>query len=478
MPQRKLHIFDTQTRMVEEITPEKDSLIRMYTCGPTVYDFAHIGNFRTFLFEDMLRRTLQLFGYTVTQVMNLTDVDDKTIRQSLVKNIPLAQYTEQYKKAFFEDLSFLRIQKAEQYPEATAYIPQMIAMISALVDKKAAYIHTDKSVYFSLSAAKEYGKLSHLKTQELQTQKRALSSTDSYEKEDLQDFVLWKAYDEKRDGSVFWESPWGKGRPGWHIECSVMAKELLGETIDIHAGGVDLIFPHHENEIAQSETCTGKPFSRYWVHAEHLLVDHKKMSKSLGNFYTLRDLIEKGYDPVAIRFFLLSNHYRTQLNFSLESIEAASASIKRIRDCVQRIETEAKKQIDTEEFLKKVSSYKEDFLNALAHDLHANEAVATVFDLIRYVNHTLDSSGISENEASILKDFFAQFDAIFDILRADEKSIPEEIQQLLDQRAAARKRKDYAASDTLRNKIFSLGYIVEDLPEGQRVQKDVQQKKN
>ncbi len=464
-----IRLYNTLTRTLDEVVPLDGSTIRMYTCGPTVYDVAHIGNFRTFLFEDVLRKTLQLFNYKVFQVMNLTDVDDKTIKGSIAKNLPLTEYTAQYKKAFFEDLDALKIERAERYPEATAYIKQMIDMVQTLLEKKAAYVHTDGSVYFAIDKVKNYGKLSHLKLEELSQGASKPVAGDEYSKEGISDFVLWKAYDTNRDGPVFWDSPWGKGRPGWHLECSVMAKDLLGDTIDIHAGGVDLIFPHHENEIAQSETCTGKPFANLWVHAEHLLVDHKKMSKSLGNFYTLRDLIKLGYDPIAIRFFLISNHYRTQLNFTLSSLDAALAGVKRIRDCAQRLTDEVSEVPSNESLTVSVSDCEHRFLSSLANDLNTNEALAAVFDCVRIVNHHIDTFGISASDASFAKSFFLHFDSVFCVLQLTQEALPEKVSQLLKDRLQARKEKNWKLSDSLRNEINQAGYRVEDLPEGQRI---------
>ena len=471
MPTHVLHLYDTLLRRVEPILPSDGKKIRMYTCGPTIYDNAHIGNFRTFLFEDLLRRTLKLFGYQVCQVMNLTDVDDKTIKGATQKGIPLKQYTDQYKEAFFQDLDALRIERAEHYPEATAYIPDMIAMIQELERKGAAYKDADGSVYFDLSKAKEYGKLSHLDLGSLQHGASKKTLGDEYAGEGAADFVLWKAYDPQRDGAVFWESPWGKGRPGWHLECSVMAKKLLGETIDVHAGGVDLIFPHHENEIAQSETCTGKPFALHWVHAEHLLVDHKKMSKSLGNFYTLRDLLAKGHSPVAIRFFLQGNHYRTQFNFSFQALEAAAAGVKRVRDFAERVKGTGTEQPVSPSVKEAIDGYENRFCTALANDLNINEGLSALFEFIRYGNHLLDTEAMTEGDRQYARAFLQKADSIVAIVEPEKEELPLSVVQLLNERLGARKRKEWAKSDALRAQITALGYIVEDLPEGQRTSK-------
>jgi cysteinyl-tRNA synthetase len=466
-----LRLYDSLLREEKPVLPSDGKTIRLYTCGPTIYDFAHIGNFRTFLFEDLLRRTLKLFGFSVYQVMNLTDVDDKTIRGSIQKGISLKEYTDKYKASFFEDLDALRIERAESYPEATAYIAGMIDMIKTLEEKGAAYKHTDGSVYFSLSKAKDYGKLSHLDMSSLKHGASGRILGDDYTREGIADFVLWKAYDPERDGTVFWESPWGKGRPGWHLECSVMAKQLLGETIDLHAGGVDLIFPHHENEIAQSETCTGKPFSLHWAHAEHLLVDHKKMSKREGNFYTLRDLLAKGYSPLAIRFFLQSNHYRTQLNFSFQGLDAALASIKRIRDCVERCKALAKAEVPENEWKNTVIRFRNRFYDALAQDLNISEALAVLFEFIRATNQFLDQSQLTPGDCTHALEFFKVVDSILAVMEPESEAVPPAVTQLLAERLEARKQKEWAKSDALRGQINALGFLVEDLPDGQRVTK-------
>jgi len=467
----QLRLFDTMSRKEEAILPSDGKTIRFYTCGPTVYDVAHIGNFRTFLFEDLLRRTLKLFGYSVCQVMNITDVDDKTIRGAMREKISLNEFTDRFKKAFFDDLKTLRIEPAEQYPEATKHIGEMLDMIATLIEKKAAYVHSDGSVYFSIEKAPGYGKLSHLDLEELRPNASGKNFGDEYSHEGVADFALWKAYDKDRDGDVFWESPWGKGRPGWHLECSIMAKEFLGETIDLHAGGVDLIFPHHENEIAQSETTTGKPFSLRWAHAEHLLVDHKKMSKKLGNFYTLRDLLEKGYAPSAIRFFLISNHYRTQLNFSFQGLDAAHASIKRVRDFAERLEQNVEQEGKNSDYSQAVSQHEERFFDALSRDLNISEALAAFFEYIRHTNHLLDEKKLGTEDVSTAQTFLQTVDSVLDIIEPDEPSLPKEVELLMQKRQEARERKEWEKSDEIREKLNNLGYTVEDLPTGQRITK-------
>lgn len=322
---------------MEEIAPLDGKVIRMYTCGPTVYNFAHIGNFRCYVFEDLLRRTLKFFGFKVEQVMNLTDVDDKTIKGALEKKVSLAEFTKPYIQAFFEDLETLNIEKVEHYPAATDYFAEMITIIQGLLEKGIAYRGKEGSVYFAIDRFPSYGRLSHLHLKDLRINASESNAADEYDKENISDFVLWKAYDPERDGNLFWESPFGPGRPGWHIECSAMAMKLLGPSIDIHVGGVDNMFPHHENEIAQSEAYSCCHFVKHWLHVEHLLVNHKKMSKSLGNFFTLRDLLAKGYTGPQVRYLLLQAHYRTQLNFTLEGLDAAVSSLQRLDDFIHRL---------------------------------------------------------------------------------------------------------------------------------------------
>ncbi len=458
-----LKLFNTSSRKKEEVRNKK---IRMYTCGPTVYDYAHIGNFRTYLFEDLLRRTLKYLGYEVRQVMNITDVDDKTIQRAYEEKVALDTYTRPFIQAFFEDIDILQIERAEDYPRATHYIPQMIALIDTLLKKGHAYLTRDGSVYFSLKSFPAYGKLSHLNFSELKTVEQ---SRDEYDKEAASDFVLWKTYDPLRDGSVFWDSPFGKGRPGWHIECSAMAMALLGDTIDIHCGGVDNMFPHHENEVAQSECSSGKVFVLHWVHVEHLLVHHKKMSKSLGNFFTLRDLIQKGYHPLEIRYLLLQGHYRTQLNFTFQELEAVKMARARISDFVFRLQaiTSPKKE-ETRLLLKKA---KEAFVEAILDDINASLAFSVIFDLIREVNTLCDQDKIGQEDAKNILTLLSEFDSLFSCLPLHKKelSVPEEVQRALEQREEARKKKDFSLADSLRDYIYEKGYVIDDTPQGLRL---------
>jgi cysteinyl-tRNA synthetase len=338
MQKYKLKLYNTETREKEEITPTDGQTIRMYTCGPTVYNFAHIGNFRTYVFEDLLRRAIKFFGFSIQQVMNLTDIDDKTIKGAIENKVSLDAFTKPFKEAFFQDLKTLGIESVEHYPQATDFIPEMITIIQALLEKGVAYRGHDGSIYFAIAKFPSYGRLSHLHLDELQAGASNRVNMDEYDKENVSDFVLWKAYDPTRDGEIFWESPFGKGRPGWHIECSAMAMKLLGESLDIHVGGVDNMFPHHENEIAQSEAYSSRHFVKHWLHSEHLLVDHKKMSKSLGNFYTLRDLLNQGYTGQQVRYMLLHTHYRTPLNFTFEGLDAALQTLTRMADFILRMQ--------------------------------------------------------------------------------------------------------------------------------------------
>ncbi len=464
-----LNLFNTETRKKEKIIPRERNLIKLYTCGPTVYDFAHIGNFRTYIFEDLLKRTLKYLGYYVTHVMNITDIDDKTIKGALEKKISLHEYTEPFRQSFFEDLTTLNIQKAEYYPKATQYIEQMIDIILRLVDKKVAYKGADGSIYFSINKFKTYGRLSHLDLKSLK--KGVFVFTDEYDKENASDFVLWKAFDPIRDGNIFWNSPFGKGRPGWHIECSAMAIKLLGNTIDIHCGGVDNIFPHHENEIAQSESFTNEKFVIHWAHSEHLLVDGKKMSKSLGNFYTLRDLLSTGYTGRDIRYMLIHTHYRTQLNFTFDGLKAAKASIQRIQDFVERLKSV--KETTPFNLIKLIiESEKSKFIEAITDDLNISVALACIFDLIREVNFLIDDKKISQEEANQVLKFLTDIDEILGFISLNEKeSFPKIVEEALEKRKEARKNKNFKLADELRDFIFDQGYIIEDLSDGARLKK-------
>jgi cysteinyl-tRNA synthetase len=459
---KKLLLYNTEKRQKEAI-PNANPL-KLYTCGPTVYNFAHIGNLRTYTFEDLLKRTILFFGKGVKHVMNLTDVDDKTIRAAIHADESLLAFTEKFSKAFFSDLKELNILPAELYPKATDHIPEMIYMIESLIQKNLAYVGKDGSVYYRISAFKSYGKLSHLKLDELEVGASDRVATDEYDKDNASDFVLWKTYDEKRDGPIFWESPFGRGRPGWHIECSAMAIKHLGETVDIHCGGVDNIFPHHENEIAQSEGCTGKCFAKQWLHSEHLIVDGKKMSKSLGNFYTLRDLLDKGYTGNEVRYLLLSTHYRTQLNFTLDGLLAARSSLERLSAFLHRIDRVRGSGGKVGPLLHKAEAT---FTDALADDLNISVALAALFDLIRDVNSLIDSEEVNESEGEKVLSLFKKFDTVLGCIPfPKEEKIPQEIADLFAKRQEARAAKQWAESDRCRDELTERGYLIEDSPSG------------
>jgi cysteinyl-tRNA synthetase len=467
----KLQLFNTETREKELLEPADGNKVRMYTCGPTIYDFAHIGNFRTYVFEDLLRRTIQFFGFSVDQAMNITDIDDKTIRGAIAKNIPLKEYTEPFRIAFFEDLKKLNIEPVEHYPNATDYISEMIEVIEKLIAKGNAYRSSNGSIYFSIRKFPLYGRLSHLNLGDLKANASGENEADEYDKENISDFVLWKAYDPTRDGKIFWESPFGPGRPGWHIECSAMAMKLLGHSIDIHCGGIDNMFPHHENEIAQSECYSGCRFAKLWLHAEHLLVDHKKMSKSLGNFFTLRDLLNKGYTGAELRYLLLSSHYRTQLNFTFAGLDGARSSLNRIRDLIERlrgIETDGPATIS----LSILQEANHKFKLALADDLNISQALASLFDLIRELNIQADNRALTKADAEAALQLFEQWDRVLGVLPLYAKEeAPKRLLELLAQRNQARAEKNWKQSDLIRDEIFASGYTIEDSLEGAKLKK-------
>ncbi len=461
-----LTFHNTLTRRKEEFVPLVKGEVRMYTCGPTVYDYAHIGNFRSYIFEDILRRYLKYRGFRVIQVMNLTDVDDKTIRDSRKAGISLAEHTEKYTKAFFEDIDILGIERAEHYPHATDHIQEMIEIVSGLLEKGYAYKGDDGSVYFRIEKFEDYGKLAHITPDLLQP--GATVRQDEYDKESVADFALWKAWDED-DGDVFWESPFGNGRPGWHIECSAMSMKYLGETFDIHTGGVDNIFPHHENEIAQSEAYTGKQFVRYWLHAAHLIVEGRKMSKSLGNFYTLRDILEKGYTGRQIRFLLMSCHYRQQLNFTFDGLDAAKSALQRIDDFLTRLD-EADAPDDGADVAEEIHKTRQDFVSAMDDDLNISAAMGSLFDLIRWANQQIDERSIGKAGASELRSFFEEIDSVLGLLPGEVEIAPE-VQRLAEERGRARTERNFALADEIREKVGQMGYSLEDTPKGVRIKK-------
>ncbi len=455
-----LRFYNTMSRELEEFKPIEGNHVRMYTCGPTVYDFAHIGNFRTYMFEDLLRRFLKYKGFKVTQVMNITDIDDKTIKRSMKQGITLDEYTEKYIKAFFEDLDALRIERAEVYPKATKHINEMVELIRRLIDKGLAY-EVNGNYYYPLSKFPDYGKLSHIDLSGLKPGARV--ATDEYEKESVSDFALWKAWD-KNDGDVFWETELGKGRPGWHIECSAMSMKYLGEAFDIHTGGVDNIFPHHENEIAQSEGATGKPFAGFWLHSSHLVVEKRKMSKSFQNFYTLREILDKGYPVLAVRYVLLATHYRMQLNFTLDGVDAARNSLERYNDFYNNL-----KDYSGGESSGEADGLIDGFLNhfeeSLDDDLNISAALGTVFDFIRDINRLKSEDKLSSGETKKALTAVEKIDTVLDFLQTDDK-IDSEIESMIQARTEAKKNRDFETADRIRSELLERGIILEDTPDG------------
>ncbi len=466
-----MNVYNSLTRRVEALSPLENNTIRLYTCGPTVYNFAHIGNFRAYAFEDILRRVIQFNGFKVKQVMNLTDVDDKTIRGANAAGVALTTYTKTYKDAFFADLKKLNIEPAEVYPAATDHIPEMIALVEKLMEKGVAYQSEDGSVYFKVRAFAGYGKLAHIDFDHQQTGLRC--AADEYDKENVGDFALWKAW-EPSDGPVGWDSPWGRGRPGWHIECSAMSMKYLGETFDLHTGGIDNLFPHHENEIAQAEAATGKMFVKTWMHCAHLKVNGEKMSKSLGNFFTLRDVIEKGYTGREIRYVLVNAHYRTGLNFAFSALDDARKSLARIDACVEAVAkiagdgAPAANLDNAPDFAKKAL---EDFAAAVNDDLNLPKAFAATFELVRHTNAAVGAGTLTSEAASGVLATFKRMDEVLGVIFFENEKktveIPADVKALLDQRAAARAAKNWAESDRLRDAIAAAGWAVKDSKEGQ-----------
>jgi len=461
-----IRFFNTYSRAIEEFRPldPEGRKVKMYTCGPTVYSHAHIGNFRAYIFEDLLQAHLEQRGFTVGRVMNLTDVDDKTIRGSRAAGLPLQEFTAPFKEAFFQDLDTLQIKRANAFPAATEapFIQAMIAMIEKLIGRELAYQADDKSVYFRINRFPEYGRLAHFDLSELRSTGRVKS--DEYDKEHVGDFALWKAWDED-DGEVFWESPWGRGRPGWHIECSAMATALLGDELDIHCGGVDNIFPHHEAEIAQAEGCSGKKFVRYWLHCAHLLVDGQKMSKSLGNFYTLRDLLEKGYSGREIRYALIRVHYRAPLNFTWQGMEEARQSLARLDEWLRRLWEAAR--AGNLQPNRAVGIEDDKFFEALDDDLNISAALGHLFEQIRESNRELDG-GIDSARALAWLHWWEKINQVL-ALEAGQEKPSEEIVRMAEERAQARLARDWQKSDELRDALQAQGWDVRDTKDGQVV---------
>ncbi|MCK5125394.1 MAG: cysteine--tRNA ligase [candidate division Zixibacteria bacterium] len=466
-----LKFFNTMTRSKEAFAPIEDNHVRMYTCGPTVYNFAHIGNLRTFLFEDILNRYLTYKGFKVTQVMNLTDIDDKTIKGCIAEQVSLSDYTQKYKDGFFEDIDTLKIKRASVYPSATEHVDEMVEIIQGLLEKGAAYKTKDGSIYYKISSFDGYGKLSHMKMDELRVGASERTASDEYEKEQVSDFALWKSWDEV-DGDVFWETPIGKGRPGWHIECSAMSMKYLGETFDIHTGGVDNIFPHHENEIAQSEGYTGNTFANMWMHAAHLIVEGKKMSKSAGNFYTLREILEKGYAPLAIRFLLISTHYRMPLNFTFDGLDGAKEGVKRYNDFIDNL-ADVSSEIDGGEAGGIIEKAKVNFVEALDDDLNMSEAFGVVFNFIRDINRLKAKDKLSKSEATAVLETIAGFDSVFDLRKKEDASLDSDIEAMIQARIDARDSKNWAEADRIRDELQAQGIILEDTPGGTKWKREL-----
>ncbi len=472
-----LRFFNTYSRRIEEFEPRDPATrpIKMYTCGPTVYSRAHIGNFRAYIFEDLLQRHLELRGYNVRRVMNITDVDDKTIRGARQAGIPLSEFTRQFKEQFFEDLQTLRIKRADAFPCATdqRYIDRMIEMIGALIAKGLAYQAEDKSVYFRINRFPNYGKLAHFDLSQLQSTGRVRH--DEYDKEHIGDFALWKAWDEE-DGDVKWDAPWGEGRPGWHIECSAMSTALLGEQIDIHCGGVDNIFPHHEAEIAQSEGVTEKKFVHYWLHCAHLLVEGQKMAKSLGNVYTVPDVLERGYTGRELRYALLRVHYRVPLNFTWEGMREARESLGRIDEWLERLREIAQKgnaqrsTPNAERFREQaVQRPTKEFEEALDDDLNISAALGFLFESIRETNRAMDHNQLDAATAQAWLDWWKRINTVLDVEPDVETAIPAEVTRMAEERENARRDKNWKLADELRQRIFALGWEVRDTKDGPKL---------
>ncbi|MDA3798836.1 MAG: cysteine--tRNA ligase [Kiritimatiellae bacterium] len=463
-----MEFYNTFSRELETFRPIEDSQVKMYTCGPTVYNYAHIGNFRAYMFEDILRRSLEYLGYDVIQVMNLTDVDDKTINGSIATGVSLDDYTSTYKKAFFEDLESLGIEPAEYYPAATGHIPEMIHLIETLIERGNAYVSDDNCVYFKVTSFSDYGKLAHLNMDGMQAGARV--AQDEYDKDNVADFALWKAWDES-DGDVWWDSPWGKGRPGWHIECSAMSFKYLGESFDIHTGGIDNMFPHHENEIAQAEAATGKKFVNYWLHCAHLRVDNQKMSKSVGNFYTLRDLFDKGYEGREIRYVLLAGHYRQSLNFSFDALDAAKTSLGRIDAFRLRLKEYSAAGDEKGTLPMWAEKASVGFHDGISDDLNVSECLAEIFDMIHDGNIAMDAGELTAADGKKVDELFDGFNKVLGVLDLPEQTIPAGIEALVVQRKEARDSKNWALSDEIRDQLARMGWEVKDTPDGAKLRK-------
>jgi len=464
-----LQFFNSLSNKKEDFVPIKEGEVRLYTCGPTVYNFAHIGNFRAYMFEDLLRRFLKYKGFKVTQVMNLTDIDDKTIKGCQEQGISLNEYTRPYKDAFFEDLDTLGIERAEYYPEATTHIPEMVEIIKKLIANGMAY-EIGGNYYFKISAFPDYGKLAKIDLEGLKAGARI--ATDEYEKESVSDFALWKAWTPE-DGDVFWETELGKGRPGWHLECSAMSMKYLGSHFDMHTGGIDNKFPHHENEIAQSQGATGEKFVNYWLHCAHLIVEGKKMSKSLGNFYSLREVLDKGYSPSAIRYLLLGTQYRMPLNFTFDGLDASAKALRRYNDFWRNL-TEYSGAGEGGQAGEVIDKAAREFEKGLDDDLNISYALAAVFDFIRDINRLRSENNLSVEERDKALALIGRIDSVLNF-QVKEAALDNEgeIEALVQKRAEAKKNRDFATADSIRDQLTAMGIILEDTPQGAKWRKKV-----
>jgi cysteinyl-tRNA synthetase len=485
-----LRLHNTLTGTKDTFEPLTPGRAGMYTCGPTVWNFAHVGNLRAFLFYDLVRRHLQVSGYDVTHVMNLTDIDDRILDQSMHAGVTIGEYVKPYVAAFFEDMAALRAQQAEHYPRATEHIPEMVEMITALIEQQSAYV-ADGDVYFRIASFPAYGALSRLDRSGLKPGARVAKGgpggtsprirQDKYDKESVSDFALWKkAQPIDEELGAAWDAPFGRGRPGWHIECSAMSKRYLGETLDIHAGGVDLMFPHHENEIAQSESANHRQFARVWLHSEHLAdATGEKMSKSAGGFTTLRDLVDAGHDPVTVRFFLIANaHYRTRLRLSTEALHASAEQVRRLREFADRVRrtTPAGSSDDGAEraqgapatLTERIAEVRKGYREALDDDLNLPQGIGLVFELVREANAALDAERVGAHAHAALLGLIDDFDVHLDVVRVEEPGLADEVERLIAQREAARKARDFGRSDQIRDQLRQKGIALEDSKDGVR----------
>src|SRR3982075_1185275 len=465
---RTVRLHNSLTGIKDVFAPLEKGHVRMYSCGPTVWNFAHVGNLRAFLFYDLVRRHLQVSGYRVTHVMNLTDIDDRILEQSMHAGTTIHEYVKPYEAAFFEDMASLRAQRAEHYPRATEHIPDMVAMIETLLQNGNAYV-ADGDVYFRIASFPAYGALSHLDRAGLKAGARV--ATDKYDKESVSDFALWKKSqpgDEKLGAA--WDAPFGRGRPGWHIECSAMSKRYLGDTFDIHCGGIDLMFPHHENEIAQSEAANQKPLARVWLHSEHLAeASGEKMSKSAGAFITLRDLVAAGHNPLAVRFFLIANaHYRARIRLSTEALHAAAEQVRRLRDFADRVRRSEPAAKDDEALVGRIAEIRAAYQEALHDDLNLPQGLGLVFELVREANAALDTSRVGVEGRRALLSLIEDVDAHLDVMGAEEPGLADEVERLIAEREGARQAKDFARADRVREELKQRGIALEDSRDGVR----------